>query len=62
MKQAKQIAELIIDMDTDVRGQLFFEIAEELLLKSQYYTASLFNKIALECGYDAQESALKSEG
>lgn len=52
MKQAKQIADLIIDMDTDARGQLFKEIGEELQKKTQYFTAALFYKIAIEYGYE----------
>jgi hypothetical protein len=40
------IALAILDTDSDDRGQLFMEIADELRKRDQFYTASLFVMIA----------------
>lgn len=42
---AKIISDIIESTDTDLRGDLFFQIAENLKSKSQYYTGKLFEKI-----------------
>jgi hypothetical protein len=50
MTDAKKIAEIIQGTDTDLRGNLFAEVALELRKQSQGFTCSLFIKIASEYG------------
>jgi len=40
-----KIADMIYDIDTDYRGDLFFIISDRLQELTQGYTAELFNKI-----------------
>ena len=49
--KAKQIADIIIDTNTNDRGQLLRDIATELYTRSQGFTASLFKEIAETYGY-----------
>ena len=51
-KDAKMIADTIKFTDTDNRGQLMHDVAEHLKKESQFYTAELFEKIAVDYGYD----------
>ena len=41
----RNIADMIYDVDTDYRGNLFFIISDRLRELTQGYTAELFNKI-----------------
>ena len=41
----KNIADMIYDIDTDYRGDLFFIISDRLRELTQGYTAELFNQI-----------------
>ena len=52
---AKKIADLIYDIDTGYRGDLFLEVAIELRKKDQNYTAQLFEYFANQYGFSVKE-------
>ena len=49
-KMAQEIADIITQVDTDFRGDLFFEIGTILRRNTQAYTGSLFARMAQEYG------------
>ena len=55
MEEAKKIANTIKQTPTELRGDLFRDIAIELSGMSQGYTATLFHKIAHEYGFKKQD-------
>jgi len=50
MASADKIAHMINDINTDYRGNLYWEIAKFLRNEGQNYTAILFEKMAQEYG------------
>jgi hypothetical protein len=49
-ERAKIIALLVEQEDTDSRGLLFKEVADNLRGNTQYFTANLFSQLALVYG------------
>ena len=45
-KKAKEMAQIILDVNTDFRGNLFEEVSEELMRQSQGFTSSVMNMAA----------------
>lgn len=49
-KDAEKIADIIVSTDTDLRGNLFLLISENISKNTQFFTASLLKEIAIKYG------------
>jgi len=53
---AESIVMMIMDTDTDVRGEIFRKIGNDLRSLGQGYTGSLFEKIGRKYGVPEEQS------